>query len=73
MRDFDTAAVDPRACVENAERFSAEIFSKEFPREVAKAVAESPAERAECERRGLELARPRAVVGPRLRGAHRRG
>ena len=67
VREFDTAAVDSRACVENANRFSAEKFRTEFPREVARAVAESPAERAQ-----LGLARPRAVVGPRSRGAHRR-
>lgn len=70
VRAFDTAAVDPQACVDNASRFSAERFRAEFPREVARAVAESPAERSEQERR--QLARPRAVVGPRLRGAHRR-
>ena len=67
VREFDTGAVDPQACVENANRFSAEKFRTEFPREVARAVAESPAERAE-----LGLVRPRAVVGPRLRGPHRR-
>ena len=72
VRAFDTTAVDVQACIDNASRFSAEKFRTEFPREVARAVAESPAERAESERRQLELARPRAVVGPRLRGAQRR-
>jgi glycosyltransferase involved in cell wall biosynthesis len=67
VRDFDTAAVDPRECLKNAERFSAEVFRKEFPREVNKAVAEVPAERVEYERRRRPRG-PRAGLGTRVRG-----
>jgi glycosyltransferase involved in cell wall biosynthesis len=41
VRAFDTRSVDPRACTENARRFSAEIFRREFPREVAAAVGDA--------------------------------
>ena len=55
---FDTAAVDPGACTANAARFRSEVFRKRFPSEVAKAVSEFPADRAEAEhRRRLRAAR----------------
>jgi len=61
VRAFDTAAVDAEECVQNALRFRPEVFRAEFPREVAKAVAESPADHEENERRR----RLRTVKGPR--------
>jgi len=38
VASFDTEAVDPKACVRNAERFSLERFRARLPREVALAV-----------------------------------
>jgi glycosyltransferase involved in cell wall biosynthesis len=43
--DFDTQAVDPEACVENALRFDAAVFREAFPREVEAALSEGPSER----------------------------
>ena len=56
----------PQECVRNARRFSAETFRAAFPREVAKAIDEAPAERGEEERRGAATAH--AALGPRVRG-----
>jgi glycosyltransferase involved in cell wall biosynthesis len=44
---FDTASVDPQACVENAKRFDAAVFRESFPREVEEALRDGPAERLE--------------------------
>jgi glycosyltransferase involved in cell wall biosynthesis len=44
---FDTAAVDPRACIENARRFDAAVFRERFPREVEDALRDGPVERLE--------------------------
>jgi hypothetical protein len=44
---FDTAAVDPAACIENARRFDAAVFRDRFPREVQAALREGPSERTE--------------------------
>jgi hypothetical protein len=44
---FDTAAVDPAACIENARRFDAAVFRESFPREVQAALREGPSERPE--------------------------
>jgi glycosyltransferase involved in cell wall biosynthesis len=44
---FDTAAVDPEACIENARRFDAEVFRESFPREVDEALRDGPVERLE--------------------------
>jgi glycosyltransferase involved in cell wall biosynthesis len=38
---FDTAAVDPEACVLNARRFDETVFRQAFPREVERALAEA--------------------------------
>ena len=66
VREFDVEAVDPEECVENAHKFSADVFRREFPREVDKAMAEVPAERAEYERRRPRT--PRPGLGTRVRG-----
>src|SRR5215211_6912150 len=39
VASFDEAAVDPRDCVANAQRFSEEVFARALPREVAEARA----------------------------------
>jgi glycosyltransferase involved in cell wall biosynthesis len=41
VRGFDVDAVDPRACVENAERFGPDVFRRAFPRQVDAAIAEA--------------------------------
>ena len=64
VRAFDTDSIDPGDCVRNARRFSAETFREAFPREVARAIDEAPAERGEEERRR----RLRTRMGPRVRG-----
>ena len=46
IEGFDDAAVDPAACVDNARRFDASVFRASFPREVERALAESPQEPA---------------------------
>ena len=45
--DFDPGSVDPADCVANARRFDASGFREAFPREVAAALREGPAEREE--------------------------
>jgi len=40
IEGFDTTAVDPEACVENARRFDASVFREAFPREVERALHE---------------------------------
>ena len=60
-----TRAVDPQACVRSANRFGADVFRRELPREVKAAVAESAAEPHEGARRELRRARRRAAFGPR--------
>ena len=64
VREFDAEAVDPKDCMRNARRFSAETFREAFPHEVAKAIHEAPAERGEEEHRR----RLRTRLGPRVRG-----
>jgi glycosyltransferase involved in cell wall biosynthesis len=44
---FDTGAVDPAACIDNARRFDAAVFRESFPREVHAALREGPSERPE--------------------------
>jgi glycosyltransferase involved in cell wall biosynthesis len=44
---FDTAAVDPEACIENARRFDSSVFRESFPREVEEALRDGPVERLE--------------------------
>jgi glycosyltransferase involved in cell wall biosynthesis len=41
VKGFDTAAVDPDACVANAKRFDTSVFLDSFPREVEAALAEA--------------------------------
>jgi glycosyltransferase involved in cell wall biosynthesis len=40
VENFDADAVDPQACVENAQRFDTTVFSRTFPREVERALKE---------------------------------
>jgi glycosyltransferase involved in cell wall biosynthesis len=47
VSSFDTAAIDPQACVENARRFDAAVFREAFPLEVEAALRDGPAERLE--------------------------
>jgi glycosyltransferase involved in cell wall biosynthesis len=42
---FDTEAVDPSACVENARRFDSAVFRDAFRHEVQKALRDGPSER----------------------------
>ena len=39
---FDTAAIDPQACIANAQRFDSSVFRESFPREVQAALREGP-------------------------------
>jgi glycosyltransferase involved in cell wall biosynthesis len=59
---FDTAQVDPAACVANAARFDSSLFRKAFPREIELALRESSIEgaeeRARLQRRPLPPRRP---------------
>ena len=41
VKGFDTAAVDPDACVASAKRFDRAVFLDSFPREVEAALAEA--------------------------------
>ena len=65
VRSFDDAAVDPEACVRNANRFGADVFRRELPREVEAAIAESASEPQDGVRRELRHARRRAAFGLR--------
>jgi glycosyltransferase involved in cell wall biosynthesis len=47
VTEFDAGAVDPQACVENAQRFDAAVFREAFPREVETALRDGPVERLE--------------------------
>ncbi len=67
---FDTSAIDPQACVDNAARFGLDAFREALPREVAAAMAAADADDdtrharraaragARTARRGLALRRP---------------
>jgi len=44
---FDTAAVDPAACVRNAARFDTSVFAQTLPARVEAAVAVASAQREE--------------------------
>ena len=69
---FDTSAVHPDACVENARRFDARVFRREFPREVEAALRQAPAERTDertrLARRPVQTRRPGSLYYGR-RGA----
>ena len=70
MGGFDTDAVDPPACVENARRFDAAVFRASFPREVEAALREGLSERLEAwpqMPRGPAAGRRPALVGRPLR------
>lgn len=54
VRKFDDRAVDPAACVENAQRFDTSVFNVAFPREVERAI------------RGDETAESRPAPRPRF-------
>ncbi len=46
LRDFDDAAVDSAACVANAARFATDVFNRQLPRQVARALDQAaPTER----------------------------
>jgi glycosyltransferase involved in cell wall biosynthesis len=64
---FDVAAVDPAACVRNAQRFGVTRFQQALSREVEALVSESKPERHEARR--ARAAQPRTVrgLGRRLR------
>jgi glycosyltransferase involved in cell wall biosynthesis len=47
IAEFDDAAVDPAACVENARSFDTSVFSDAFPREVERALSEDAPEARE--------------------------
>jgi glycosyltransferase involved in cell wall biosynthesis len=47
VSSFDTSAVDPEACIENARRFDAAVFREKFPLEVQEALRDGPVERLE--------------------------
>jgi hypothetical protein len=47
VASFETEAVDPQACVENARRFDAAVFRETFPQEVEAALRDGPVERLE--------------------------
>ena len=42
VAEFDTASVEPDACVANARRFDSSVFRQAFPREVEAALREGP-------------------------------
>ena len=63
VTSFDPAAVDPEACVQNANRFNVAAFRREFPRQVAAAIAARSAEP-----RGLDSRAMAARRTPRRRG-----
>jgi glycosyltransferase involved in cell wall biosynthesis len=44
---FDTRAIDPDACIDNARRFDAAVFREAFPREVEAALHHGPSQRQE--------------------------
>jgi glycosyltransferase involved in cell wall biosynthesis len=44
---FDTASVDPEACISNARRFDSAVFRESFPRQVEAALSEGPSHRQE--------------------------
>jgi glycosyltransferase involved in cell wall biosynthesis len=48
VSEFDALGIDPRACVENASRFDAQVFRERFRDEVAAALREGPAERLDA-------------------------
>ncbi|MET0761397.1 MAG: glycosyltransferase [Thermoleophilaceae bacterium] len=58
---FDPAAIDPRVCVENAQRFDARVFREQLPREVYETLRAPPEQREEARqqlRRPLPARRP---------------
>ena len=63
VRSFDTAAVDPQVCVENARRFDSAVFRRLLPGEVERAL-EEPERRAEDVRREMRVTR-RLIPGTR--------
>jgi glycosyltransferase involved in cell wall biosynthesis len=63
VRSFDDASVDSQACVRNASRFSNDVFRRELPREVERAVQESTRQDTDSQER--RVARRRAAVGRR--------
>jgi hypothetical protein len=79
VRSFDAAAIDSRACVENAARFDSAAFRDAFPRQVGRALAAAGgAIGAEHDdpprpRDGRPRFAPRPWPVARMRGAGRRG
>jgi glycosyltransferase involved in cell wall biosynthesis len=58
---FDTSAVDPQACIDNAARFDRQAFREAFKREVASAMEQEPERPSE-----IRAARRAAGERPRL-------
>jgi len=56
VQGFDTMAVDPEACVQNARRFDVEVFRRALPREIDAAFA-ARAEQSPGAHPGEDLAR----------------
>jgi glycosyltransferase involved in cell wall biosynthesis len=69
VRGFDVDAVDPGACVRNAERFGLDVFRRAFPREVDAAIA--AAQRGEPRERVAHIRR--TAPHPLRHGLARRG
>jgi glycosyltransferase involved in cell wall biosynthesis len=59
VQAFDTAAIDPRDCVESANRFASSVFRRELPAEVERAVADSSSDASDRDRDQRVLARRR--------------
>jgi glycosyltransferase involved in cell wall biosynthesis len=63
VRAFDTDAVDPQACIDNARRFDTSVFRREFPREVEAAFRDRERRNEGPDQRPEAIRRP-----PRRRG-----
>ena len=63
---FDPDAIDPSACVENAERFARAAFAEALPREVASALDDARQAEGIGRRTARVSARPRLGLGRRL-------
>jgi glycosyltransferase involved in cell wall biosynthesis len=63
---FDTSAIDPAACVQNAERFARAAFQEALPREVGEAFADAREADGIGRRVARASARPRLGLGRRL-------
>jgi glycosyltransferase involved in cell wall biosynthesis len=67
VREFDALAVDPAACVENAQRFGVARFQQALVREVDGLLSESRPERHEARRARASQPRTARGLSRRLR------